>query len=876
MFGLDYFVPANTLIWAAIIACATLLLGGFFKKIPGSRESTVALSLLIPALFFAPWPFKIVPLLIALGFMLYLLPIQGKQSKWLAQGAVTAGVVMAVQSLALALYAAQTARSHELPAPLPSLLTGIANLLSIDATTDGSKIVMHSMRQVHRLGATWELFLDPVTFCFFIGGMVLLALAVWQDLPENRRWSAWIRTLRIFTLIIIAWLPVRAGLLIAIYMYRVVRAEPDRALYVMNHFFSPWLLLVLLAVPVLLVWRFLRVKDAIASVDPAKSIPDVAGLDDAWRYSPRYAVPIILIALAVALFTAAIKWNPLGKRLGGRVKVVERHSTWEPTIRPYDTTWYGELSSYNYAAIYDYLGQYYKMSRLLESDKIDDQTLSQCDVLIIKTPTARYSQDEVDAVLSFVERGGGVLFIGDHTNLYRLATVMNDMTRPMGFIFRDDLLFSNESSPYDQHFDPPWAPHPSLQYMPPMEFAVSCSIDPGFSHGRSVITSTGLWNMPPDYHMENYHPVAQYCADMRYGAFIQVWAAWHGQGRAMAYTDSTIFSNFAAFQPGHAEVMLGMIEWLNHGSPLLDPRPWLILLGIVPLCAGIILAKQRSVAWLVLLAAGICGWVLTAEGVTVLHRWSMPLPKINKPMTRVVIDQTTSDALLSKGAYIQGDGIGYGMLEQLIGRLGYYIIRQEGKDAFSGDALVVLCPDRPVDAPFRERLERYVAEGGKLLVFDSPENTNSTANSLLWPFRLSVQRKQSCQGMLTMVDKWPGIYISQANEIVGGKVVGKLDERPVAAIVQHGKGTVMAVGFSSLFIDKNMGDVAMWMVEPDAAMLLRYDVLYKLVRLLVENKPIAPTSTMGDSTTPGEEGKTQTKIPLELPDLPLKELGPQE
>jgi hypothetical protein len=232
--------------------------------------------------------------------------------------------------------------------------------------------------------------------------------------------------------------------------------------------------------------------------------------------------------------------------------------------------------------------------------------------------------------------------------------------------------------------------------------------------------------------------------------------------------------------------------------------------------------------------------------------------------------------LLSKGAYIQGDGIGYGMLEQLIGRLGYYIIRQEGKDAFSGDALVVLCPDRPVDAPFRERLERYVAEGGKLLVFDSPENTNSTANSLLWPFRLSVQRKQSCQGMLTMVDKWPGIYISQANEIVGGKVVGKLDERPVAAIVQHGKGTVMAVGFSSLFIDKNMGDVAMWMVEPDAAMLLRYDVLYKLVRLLVENKPIAPTSTMGDSTTPGEEGKTQTKIPLELPDLPLKELGPQE
>ncbi len=209
------------------------------------------------------------------------------------------------------------------------------------------------------------------------------------------------------------------------------------------------------------------------------------------------------------------------------------------------------------------------MSRLLESDKIDDQTLGQCDVLVIKTPKdARYSPDEVAAVLRFVEQGGGVLFIGDHTNLYRMATIMNDMTRPMGFIFRDDLLFSNEASAYDQHFDPPWAPHPSLQYMPPMEFAVSCSIDPGFSHGRSVITSTGLWSMPPEYHHENYHPIPQHCADMRYGAFVQVWAAWHGQGRAMAYTDSTIFSNFATFQPGHAEIMLGMIEWLNHANPL--------------------------------------------------------------------------------------------------------------------------------------------------------------------------------------------------------------------------------------------------------------------------------------------------------------------
>ncbi|MGA2059742.1 MAG: hypothetical protein ABSG67_04620 [Thermoguttaceae bacterium] len=724
MFGLDYFYLANPWIWAALVISGAALLGGTFKQLPGGRESAISLVLLIPALIFVPWPVKIVPLLIAIGLILHLLPgphpdplpkgegtIINDLSKgegtinWLAQGAVSAGVILAAQSLALAFYTVQTALSHELPWPLPDLFAGIANLLSIDAAADGSKIAMHSMRQVHRLGATWELLLDPATFCFFIGSLVLMALTAWQELPEGRRWAAWIRGLRIFTLIIIAWLPVRVALLIAIYMYRVLRAEPDRSLYVMNHFFAPWPLMILLAVPLFLVWRFLRVK----SIGPYSE--HIGNNTNIKRPHPNplpkgegtmIVLPIILIALAAFLFTAAVKWNPVGKRLAGRVKVVERHSTWEPTLPPYDTTWYGEMSGYNYAAIYDYLGQYYDMSRLLESDKIDDQTLGQCNVLIIKTPKdARYSADEVAAVLRFVENGGGVLFIGDHTNLYRMATIMNDMTRPMGFIFRDDLLFSNEASAYDQHFDPPWAPHPSLQYMPPMEFAVSCSIDPGYSHGRSVITSTGLWSMPPEYHNDNYHPIPQYCADMRYGAFVQVWAAWHGQGRALAYTDSTIFSSFCTFQPGHAEIMLGMIEWLNHANPLIDPRPWLILLGIAPLCAGIFFARRSSVAWLVLLAAGLCGWVLAAEAVAALHAWSMPMPKTIRPMTRVVIDRTTSDALLSKGAYTQGNGIGYGMLEQLIGRLGYYTIRQDGKDSFSGDALVVLCPDRPVDSAFR-------------------------------------------------------------------------------------------------------------------------------------------------------------------------------
>jgi len=55
----------------------------------------------------------------------------------------------------------------------------------------------------------------------------------------------------------------------------------------------------------------------------------------------------------------------------------------------------------------------------------------------------------------------------------------------------------------------------------------------------------------------------------------------YGQGRTVAFTDSTIFPTSARFS-GQSELMLGMVEWLNHGNPPVNPRPWLVLLDCCP------------------------------------------------------------------------------------------------------------------------------------------------------------------------------------------------------------------------------------------------------------------------------------------------------
>jgi hypothetical protein len=954
LLGLGYFYPASSWAWLVVVSAAVAVLG-FGEHEEGNHDTvaapkcpcggwkslglptSLAILFLLPVVFQAPWPYKAAPLLIVMGLAVDRLPIKTRGTEWFTRGTIAAGVVFFVQALALEVYVNQTARSHELPWPLPEMLAGVATLLGINATANGSSVVLHTLRDVHRLGATWELLFDPATFLFYVAAVTLLGMRlgkVAQGADGVRRsWSTWISGLRALTFILLAWLPFRAGLMMAVYVQRVLRSDPDRPLHAMNHFFSPWMLLLLLVPPVLLAWRFVRSAPATDGPDEPSSVGSltdagpltdeqaITGLsadknlilsdrevfqDDRNLLAPDQgifqselapaSVPCVpsfaycfptaagLIALGAALLTAAIYWAPVGVRRDGRVRVVERHSEWEPTTKPYDTTWFaepplfGEASGYNYAAIYDYLGQYYTMSRLLEKDKIDDETLSGCDVLIIKTPTARYDKDEIAAVTRFVEEGGGLLLIGDHTNYERSSTVMNDLTRPMGFIFRDDLLFRFGPSPDEQAYAPALVAHPIVQSIPELDFAVSCSIDPGFSNGRAAMSAVGLWNMGPEYHHENFMPFAQHCAEMRYGAFVQTWAARHGQGRAVAFTDSTIFSNFCVFQPGKAELMLGMVEWLNHGNPFLNPRPWLTLLGLASLAAGLWMARGRREMRLLLLAVGACGWMASAAIVAVANRWDMPLPEPQHPLTSVVIDRTLSTVPLAKGLYPQGNEQGYGMLEAWIPRLGCFTTRKEGSETFSGDALVVLCPTRSVTAEFREQLVRYVADGGRLLVIDSAENSASTANSLLWPFGLSIHHDHAWKGKLILGNAPATIDIETANEVTGGKPLAKLDKLVVAATAKHEKGVVMAIGFGSLWNDKRMGEH--WMMEPDITVRARYEALFALLRLFLDETPL-PAGKPQTAEPPTSKLPSQATSPIESTkkppvDLPMQESGPAE
>jgi hypothetical protein len=815
----------------------------------------------MPATFVLPWPARIAPLLLACGALLEF--PRRRFARALSAGTSLAGTILLVQALALAVYKQATARSHELPWPLPNLLASLLRLLGTDAAADGSDLVLFTMRANHRLGATWELFLDPATVCFVAGGLAMVVLdAAGRANATNE--SAAVRSRRreeadrqirnpkseirnriglltsavasqaataagVLLVATALWLPLRTGILAGAFLHRALRTEFEAPLNLMNQFWSPWPQFLLLLPLALLAAHWLR------------HFPEWAPLVGPSPASPRRSLVQAgsLGLVTAAVLTLAICWDPVGKPKQGRVAVDEFHSTWEPTGRPMDTEWYGHLSGYNYACLYDFSSRYYTMSRLTNS--FTDAALAGLDVLILKVPTERYKPEEIDAVVRFVERGGGVLFIGEHTDVFNTGYHLNSIARRFGFEFRYDCLFGLESF-FDQFYKAPLVRHPVLQNLREFDFATSCSLDVRGGSGRGVIVSTGLKNSMADYHANNYYPQAVDHAAMRSGAFVQLWAARHDRGRVLAFTDSTIFSNFSEFEPGKAELFLGMIEWLNRQDRLGNPRAILLLVGAGLLGWTIFASFKLPGAARLTLAAAIFGWGATSLALLAYQRQALPEPRPVRPLTWVTIDRAVCDGPLSKGGFIAGKADGFGIFERWILRLGYFIKRRAGLDAAQGDLVVFFYPKRPVTADYREALIRYVEGGGKLLILDSPMNEESTAAALLEPFGLSKRPLPGLKGTLSNSAGWPVVPVEAAHEIVGGQALFHLDGKPVGAVARRGKGAVVAIGFGSRFADPSMGVTGD--VVPDAELRKVFDLQFALLRAVLQDQlPAAvPTS----------------------------------
>ena len=846
--GLSYYHAARWIPWLISLAMAIPLLTSVVRTAPPRYIALAVIAMLLPMIVVAPWPYRVGPILIALGLVLLAAPIPRHWPKRIGSGLLVAGVVLLAQSAAMICYESFTARFPDLPGPLSKLLGAMGGLVGIDVANCGSDLSMFTMRQVHRLGATWALLLDPISWCFLVGGVVLVLL----ETHDTRDSDPIGRRLVRFIIPVIIWLPIRSILLMAIYLHRALRTGYDDPLSVLvDQFWNPWASMALLAGPILLAWRF-----ACSTPEPDRKADAPAAPRPAAPWKPYIPAAMVLVALLVFVFATA--WEPVGQRQKGRVLMDDYHSRqrWHrktfDTVRtdlPFTTTTYGQPAAYNHSCLYDYCSRFYTMSRQIEP--LTEAALAGTDVLVLKVPSGAYSPAEIKLVVDFVERGGGLLLLGEHTSVYGSGPYLNALAEKFGFRFRYDCAFGIDSV-FDQLYQPPLLPHPIVQHMPPMEFATSCTIDSGAT-GQAVIQAAGLKNLNANYHVPNFYPQTADQPQMRYGAFVQLLAARHGRGRVAAFTDSTIFSNFCVFEPGKTEIMLGMLEWLNHrGGRRLNQ--WLAIVAFATLIAAIVLSRKWQANWLMMLGAGALGWALSVPLVRAVNRAAMGEPQPHSPMVRVGIDRTVCDAKLPKNGFIAGRTTDFGQFERSILRLGYFTFRAAGDDLTDASVIVFLEPNLSISEEFKDQLKRYVAGGGKLLVMDSPENVKSTASRLVHQFELEFKNPyRPLAGKLTVPAGWPAPTVKSSLEVGGGRPFVQLNARPVGARVKYGKGEVWAIGFATRFTDNRMGFVAD--VTPKGELVPVFEFVFTLLRTIAEEKAATTTAPAGATSIPASTSR---------------------
>ncbi len=219
LFGLSYYQPANYWVWAVLVLAGSACLGPVLSRFVDRRMAAVSAVILALGLFIGMMPFDRLPeppaLAACIALLGGLLILAGPRAEpivpRIGNSLVAAGAVLLAQLCAISFYETQTSRSHELPYVLAHLVGAVTRLLSLDSSVFESTVSVHSMREVHKLGATWELLVDPVSLCYFFGGCVAIGLAAWSRVPARERWLFVAKRIGVLSVVMVTLAPDARG-----------------------------------------------------------------------------------------------------------------------------------------------------------------------------------------------------------------------------------------------------------------------------------------------------------------------------------------------------------------------------------------------------------------------------------------------------------------------------------------------------------------------------------------------------------------------------------------------------------------------------------------------------------------------------------------
>ncbi len=528
----------------------------------------------------------------------------------------------------------------------------------------------------------------------------------------------------------------------------------------------------------------------------------------------------VLILLGFASF-----WQPMGTAKSGRLVIAGYHSQWSRSDRPYDRDWYGADSGYNYAAMKRLFEKFYQVSDA--TGPIGAADLEGASMLVVYDPDRRFSGEEIGRIRDFVRGGGGLLVIGDHTNVFGSTSHINELCGPFGFQFRDDVLFDLDAD-FHQILDAPAAATSFWHGISFFKLRGPTSIRPTSFWTRSTYDVGHSKSVRAIYSVNNFYPPPHDDPKMRSGDYCVAAASRYGSGRVAAWADSTVFSNFEIFYPGKYEFLLNTTQWLNHKDGLLaEMGRRLAPLALVAGLIGFLLLRREPRVWLFTLLVAAVGLTAIRHACGWFERRRAEFPKPIQPSEWVVFAADPNDQ-----AHHLRDFIGEGPYDQRYEVFIQWVLRT---GAFSGFHILG-SPD--ANGLYDELRKSDTATTARALIVRTPADLPQLRQLAEIPARandpLLLLFSNSIPPETAVAE------IGKAGLIHDPEILAKIAAAWPAgeALLDDGGRRVLVIAGAERFSDQEMGISEK--VTPDAAQRARFGEAFGAIDRLLGHAPAAP------------------------------------
>ncbi len=441
----------------------------------------------------------------------------------------------------------------------------------------------------------------------------------------------------------------------------------------------------------------------------------------------KFHILFIAVIAAIWIFSMYIPGQSNSKKLN--ILIDEGHGDWESAAPGQFNAGFGRTSLYNYEQLVTIL-KLYNHDVNLQKDIMSGKP----DVILIKTPVAAYTVKERLYIKRFVKRGGLLIVIGDHTNLFGITDNLNELLLDFKVQFNSDAVIPERG--VDLYINNEWPNYSKLLSRGKsvlIQTPASISNESPFSTA-SLLLSNASFSEPVSYDNDRYFgnlvpSNEDYSGISEIASFTK-----YGDGGVILFGDSTMWSTFSIYFPGYYE----MIHNILH-SPYIYNRFYVRQIIVIILLLSLLIVKTdiRNGTFIALI---IFMGLIARDS----EYWKaeMDLSKANGALHLL---HAHSDILMTTDiltADVSNRSV-FTLFLAVMQKYGSVIIANDEIDNLCS-RLLIINPKNTISAQTIEQIRQSVYDGARLLILDDSRRLNvSGILPLIRSFNLDLVQRRS-------------------------------------------------------------------------------------------------------------------------------------